>query len=62
MSCICAIDKAVLPPLLEYWVPGVEVAGIHEFVGNALIMKGEKKRETNLRGEPLPHLEEVADA
>jgi Fe-S oxidoreductase len=62
LSCICAIDKAVLPPLVEYWVPGVEVAGIHEFVGNALIMKGEGKRETNLRGEPLPHLEEVADA
>ena len=45
-------------------MPGVEVAGIHEFVGNALIMKGEKKREMNLRSEPLPHLkeEEVADA
>ncbi|MEN8148192.1 MAG: sulfate reduction electron transfer complex DsrMKJOP subunit DsrK [Planctomycetota bacterium] len=62
LSCICAIDKAVLPPLVEYWVPGVEVAGIHEFVGNALIMKGEKKRELNLRSEPLPNGgEEVAD-
>ena len=27
LACICAIDKATLPPLLEYWVPGVEVAG-----------------------------------
>ena len=53
LACICAIDKAALPPLLEYWVPGVEVCGVHELVGNALIMKGEKQRETNLRGEPL---------
>jgi len=57
LLCICAIDKATLPPLLEFWVPEVEVAGIHEMVGNALIMKGEK-RETDLRGEPLPTLEE----
>ena len=21
LTCICAIDKATLPPLLEYWVP-----------------------------------------
>jgi Fe-S oxidoreductase len=53
LSCICAIDKATLPTLLEYWVPGVEVAGIHEFVANALIMQGEKERDTDLRGEPL---------
>ena len=33
--------------------PGVEVAGIHEFVGNALIMDGETKRTTDLRGEPM---------
>ena len=50
LSCICAIDKATLPPLLEYWVPGVEVAGVHEFVGNALVLDGET-RETDLRGE-----------
>jgi len=53
LSCICAIDKASLPPLLEYWVPGIEVAGIHELLGNALMMKGEKERTTDLRGEPL---------
>lgn len=57
LSCICAIDKATLPPLLEYWVPGVEVAGVHELLGNALVMKGEKERETNLRGEALPQRE-----
>jgi len=53
LGCICAIDKATLPPLLDYWVPGVDVAGIHEFVGNALIMKGENARETDLRGDPM---------
>jgi Fe-S oxidoreductase len=53
LSCVCAIDKATLPPLLEYWAPGVEVAGVHEFVGNALVMDGEKPRSTDLRGEPL---------
>lgn len=53
LSTICAIDKATLPPLLEYWVPGVEVAGIHEFVGNALVLDGETERTTDLRGEPL---------
>ncbi|MCX6641707.1 MAG: (Fe-S)-binding protein [bacterium] len=53
LLCICAIDKATLPPLLEYWVPGVEVAGVHELVGNALVMKGEKVRDTDLRGQPL---------
>jgi Fe-S oxidoreductase len=53
LACICAIDKATLPTLLEYWVPGVEVAGVHELLGNALVMTGEKERATDLRGEPL---------
>jgi Fe-S oxidoreductase len=54
LSCICAIDRAALPPLMDYWVPGVDVAGVHELLGNALVMRGEKERETDLRGEPLP--------
>jgi Fe-S oxidoreductase len=54
LACICAIDRAVLQPLMDYWVPGVIVTGIHEMVANALICKGEKKRTTDLRGEPLP--------
>ncbi|MCL5266586.1 MAG: (Fe-S)-binding protein [Bacteroidetes bacterium] len=53
LGCICAIDKATLPPLMEYWVGGVEVGGVHELVGNALVMTGEKQRDTDLRGEPL---------
>jgi hypothetical protein len=48
-----AHDKASFPPLLAYWTPGVEVGGVHELLGNALVMKGEKKRTTDLRGEPL---------
>jgi Fe-S oxidoreductase len=51
---ICAIDRATLKALMEYWVPSVNVCGLHELVANALIMKGEKERTTDLRGEPLP--------
>jgi len=61
LSCVCAIDRAVLPALMEYWVPEVNVTGVHELVGNALVLEGEKKRETNLRGEPLPGMEEEED-
>jgi Fe-S oxidoreductase len=51
---VCAIDRATLKALMEYWVPSVNVCGLHELVANALIMKGEKERTTDLRGEPLP--------
>jgi [DsrC]-trisulfide reductase subunit K len=61
LTCICAIDKATLPTALEYWTPGVEVGGVHELVGNALVMKGEKERTTDLRSEPL-HQEEAVNA
>jgi len=61
LSCICAIDKATLPPLMDYWIPGIEVSGIHELVGNALVMKGEKERTTDLRNEPLSEEEEKQD-
>ena len=53
LACVCAIDRATLPPLMEYWVPEVEVTGLHELVGNALVMDGEKERETDMRGEDL---------
>ena len=58
LGCICAIDRAVLPNLMGYWVPEVDVTGIHEMVGNALILPGEQERETDLRMEPLPGKEE----
>jgi len=61
LACICAIDRAVLPNLMEYWVPEVDVTGIHEMVANALIFEGEKERTTDLRGEPLPGMEDEED-
>ena len=58
LACICAIDRAALPASMQYWVPEVDVTGLHELVANALILPGEKERETDLRGEPLPGMEE----
>jgi len=62
LACICAIDRAALPPLMEYWVPEVDVTGLTEMVANALIIPGENKRTTDLRGETLPGMEEEDDA
>jgi [DsrC]-trisulfide reductase subunit K len=62
LACICAIDKATLPTALEYWTPGVEVAGVHELVANALVVKGEKERTTDLRGQALRGKEEPVHA
>ncbi len=61
LSCICALDRAVFPPLMDYWVPGVDVTGLHEMVGNALVMEGEKPRTENLRFEPLEQAEGDTD-
>lgn len=58
LACVCAIDRAAFPASMEYWVPEVDVTGLHELVANALILPGEKERETDLRGEPLPGMEE----
>ncbi len=54
LACICAIDRAALVTSVDYWVPGVQVTGVHEMVANALVMKGEKERTTDLREDPLP--------
>jgi len=53
LACICAIDRAALVTSVDYWAPGVRVTGVHEMVANALVMRGEKERTTDLRGEPL---------
>jgi Fe-S oxidoreductase len=53
LACICAIDRATLITVCDYWAPGVLVTGIHEMVANAMVMKGEKERTLNLRLEPL---------
>ncbi|HZK53994.1 MAG TPA: (Fe-S)-binding protein [Desulfosporosinus sp.] len=54
LANICAVDRAALPALMDYWCPGVGVTGTHELVGNALVMKGEIPRTIDLRGEDLP--------
>ncbi len=45
LACICAIDKATLSTLVEYWVPEVDVSGVHELVGNALVMRGREAED-----------------
>jgi Fe-S oxidoreductase len=62
LTCVCAIDRATLPPLMDYWVPGVQVAGVHELVGNALVMEGENDRAKDLRGDIAPETGGEADA
>ena len=61
LACICAIDRAVLPNLMEYYVPEVDVTGVHELVANAIILEGEKERTVDLRNEPLPGMEDAED-
>jgi Fe-S oxidoreductase len=61
LACICAIDRAVLPTLMDYWVEDVRVTGVHEMVANALVFEGEQERTTDLRGEPLAGMEENED-
>ncbi|MBI4670035.1 MAG: (Fe-S)-binding protein [Elusimicrobia bacterium] len=55
LACMCAIDKATLPAVVDFWAPGVQIGALHELVGNALVVKGEK-RATDLRGQPLPEI------
>jgi Fe-S oxidoreductase len=61
LLCMCAIDRATLSALCEYWAPEVSVGGIHELLGNALIMEGEHERTEDLRGDPLPGMEGKED-
>jgi len=61
LACVCAIDRAVLPPLMEYWVPEVQVTGVHELVANALNLSGQNERSSNLRGEEIEELKAQAE-
>jgi Fe-S oxidoreductase len=54
LANICALDRASFPPIMDYWVPGTKVMGLHELVGNALVLDGESERTLDLRTEPLP--------
>ncbi len=53
LAAMCAIDRATLSTVCEFWAPQVKVTGISELVANALVMKGEKERELNFRKEPM---------
>jgi len=53
LAAMCAIDRATLSTVCDYWAPGVKPTGITELVANALVMKGEKERELDFRKEPL---------
>ncbi len=54
LAAMCAIDRATLVTVCDYWAPGVEVTGISELVANALVLKGEGPRTHDLRLEPIP--------
>jgi Fe-S oxidoreductase len=60
MTCICAIDKATLPAVADFWAPGVQIGSVHEMVGNALMMEGET-RTTDLRSQPFKTEEDQKD-
>ena len=62
LAAMCAIDRATLSTVCEFWAPEVKVTGITELVVNAMVLKGEKKRVENLRLEPIPGMEEEGDA
>ncbi|MDR1321752.1 MAG: (Fe-S)-binding protein [Gracilibacteraceae bacterium] len=60
LANICALDRASFPPIMDYWVPGTKVMGLHELVGNALVLDGEIERTLDLRTEELPRRDETA--
>ena len=60
LGCICALDRATLPTLMDYWIPGMEVTGITELVGNALVFDDEIERTTDLRDRDLVGFGEAA--
>jgi Fe-S oxidoreductase len=61
LAAMCAIDRATLTTVCDYWAPGVKATGIHELVANAMILEGEGERTQNLRLEDIPKAEPAAD-
>jgi len=45
LACVCAIDRATLTSLMNYWNPSVAVCGITELVANAIVQEGETRGE-----------------
>jgi len=62
LANICALDRASFPALMDYWVPGTRVTGVHEMVGNALILDGEIERTLDMRLEELPVRERESES
>ena len=62
LAAMCAIDRATLSTVCDYWAPEVKVTGIHELVANAMILQGEGERTQNLRLEEIPKAESAAEA
>lgn len=59
MACVCAIDRATLLALTEYWVPDVDICGVTELVANALVMEGEnEERDCDLREDEYEGVED----
>ena len=61
LAAMCAIDRATLVTVCDYWAPGVQVTGIGELVANATVFTGENERTQNLRLEPIPGMEQDDD-
>jgi Fe-S oxidoreductase len=61
LAAMCAIDRATLVTVCDYWAPGVKVTGISELLANATVFRGEKRRTHNLRLEPLPGTDEAGE-
>jgi Fe-S oxidoreductase len=45
LACVCAIDRATLTSLMQYWNPNVGVCGVTELVSNAIVLEGETRGE-----------------
>ena len=50
MACVCAIDRATLTSLVNYWVPAVKVCGLSELVANSLVLEGEDRQDLSEEG------------
>lgn len=61
LAASCSTCLTALPELAACWAPGVEVAGLYEILGNALAMRGEKRRRLSLAGELLPGVPQAAE-
>ena len=45
LACVCAIDRATLTSLMNYWNPDVRVCGLTELVANAIVQEGETRED-----------------